>query len=144
METDRQDNLIDCDYEQECAHNNKSSKPFEVIVKHDNQLDRAYCLGFEHPNSEMILVEYFLPVNGSHFGWAKQGSDSISGCYFQQLVFDETTACRNAISIQYLKDHKFHIPSNTLTDKFGYAYLTCEQEEAFWNKFRNNNKKEKV
>lgn len=104
------------------------------MIKHGNSITRGKRLGFEHPSGNFELVEYYLSIDGRSQGWVHK--QDIRTAYFMQLLWDTSHMTRsNHIRADFLKHHGFKIPNETPIDIFGYAYLSKEDEKAFWDKF---------
>lgn len=110
---------------------------FDIAVSDpvNQTITRAKDLGFEHPNGEYILVEYYLPVNGQRIAWAKK-RNIHTAIFKNTLDRNATMIQKNSISVQYIKDHGFNFPNTVLIDIWGHAYLPPEMEAKFWTKFK--------
>ena len=131
--------LIDANYEQDCARNNELPTSFEVAVRHQTmvQCDRARCLEFNHPSNGHVLVEFYLPVDGFKRAWVKNGAENIAACYMRNMVsVPGPKRSGNQLRISFLKEHKFHIKQDMPIDDYGYVSLTAEQESVFWDLFK--------
>lgn len=108
----------------------------DVMVIDGDIINRAKRLNIDHPNGRYELVEYYLPVNGSKTGWAVKANTRPA--HFRQLDVNATTNERNLIHTRFLKAHGFSFSNMVPIDMFGYAYLSNDEQEKFWQKFKNN------
>lgn len=106
-----------------------------IEVRHGDSITRARRLGFEHPNGEWELVEYFLPVNGRKTEWAHKSK--IRPAPFKNLLgANFNTSCRSFYLVDFIRKYKFTFHQSSPIDMFGYVYLTDKEEKDFWEKFR--------
>lgn len=109
----------------------------EVEVRHGECITRGRKLGFEHPNGEWDLVEFFLPIDGQKQGWVHK-NNLRPACFKNLLGVNFNTSGRNFYLVDFIKRHKFNFHSLTPIDLFGYVYLSNKEERDFWDKFRGD------
>jgi hypothetical protein len=108
----------------------------DIMVKINDTIHRAKVWGdVEHPSSEWMMVEFYLPVNGFKTQWVR--TCNVKAAHYMQLEWDMQMAQKNCIAISFLKKHHFPIPSQTIVDVWGFCYLNEDQQAKFWKKFKD-------
>lgn len=107
----------------------------EVEVMHGQCITRGKRLGFEHPNGEWELVEFYLPIDGQKQGWVNK-RNLRSALFKNHLGLEFSTAGRSFYRVEFVKSHKFNFHPMTPIDLFGYVYLSEKEEREFWKKFK--------
>jgi hypothetical protein len=109
----------------------------QVEVRHGSCITRGERLGFEHPNGEWELIEFYLPIDGQKQGWVNKRN--LRPAPFKNLLGVQfNTSGRSFFSVEFVKSHRFNFHPLTPIDMFGYVYLSDEDQASFWEKFKDN------